>query len=503
MQPAVRSSHSREIPHPMPKPAHTPEGTSDPGRDALPGRETAYRPDGAMRSHDPLRGLVFERAAGPHVWDTDQRCYLDLICGYSSCNLGHAQPELVRALTEQAQQLHFALGGQSPWRSELEAELARRWRSPSRACYWEGGEEHRNASVSVESDSGKVWLCTTGARAVEVAWKIAHARRPGGVVRFDLGYHGRSLATGCISDTRRSTAMPAEGLETCLVAFPTGCRCDVDVHLDEDVQQATQAPPQFTTEAPHDAATLCEVCEASLQQAEQVLDRHARRMSMMILEPAIGSRGYYFAPSQYYRRLVALGRERELLIVSDEVQMGLRRLGPMLVSQSDGWFADLSILGKSLGGGLVPMAAVIGEARLMDGLEEGIESETFAASPLACRLGIEVLKLLDAEPCVSSDALGRRYRHELRASLPSPVSVRGRGMATALGLDAWGDRGPAIASSWTRELSRAGILVHLTGAARNRIALLPPLNVPSAALLGTVLPLSSTLERALGGNLGV
>jgi acetylornithine/succinyldiaminopimelate/putrescine aminotransferase len=486
----------------MPKPDHTPEGISDSGRDALPEHETAYRPDGAMRSHDPLRGLVFERAAGSHVWDIDQRRYLDLICGYSSCNLGHAQPELLRALTEQAQQLHFALGGQSPWRSELEAELARRWRSPSRACCWEGGKEHRKASASVESHSGKVWLCTTGARAVEVAWKIAHARRPGGVVRFDLGYHGRSLATGWISDTRRSIAMPAEGLETCLVAFPTGCRCDIDVHP-EGSQRGTQAPWQLSAEAPHDEATLCEVCEASLLQAEQAVDRCARRMSMMILEPAIGSRGYYFAPPQYYRRLVALGRERELLIVSDEVQMGLRRLGPMLVSQSDGWFADLSILGKSLGGGLVPMAAVIGDARLMDGLEEGIESETFAASPLACRLGIEVLKLLDAEPCVSSDALGSRYRHELRASLPSLVSVRGRGMATALGLEAWGDRGPAFASSWTRELSRAGILVHLTGAARNRIALLPALNVPSAALLGTVLPLRSTLERALDGNVGV
>lgn len=484
----------------MPKPDHTPEGMSDPSRDASLGRETAHRPDGAMRSQDPLRGLVFERAAGSYVWDIDQRRYLDLICGYSSCNLGHAHPELVRALTEQAEQLHFALGGQSPWRSALEAELARRWQSPWRTRRWEDGGACRNVPASVESESVKVWLCTTGARAVEVAWKIAFARRPGGVVRFDLGYHGRSLATGWISDTRRSIAMPAEGLETCLVAFPVGCRCEVDVPP-ESPQRADRASLQSTTPAPDDAER-CEVCEASLQHAERILDRQAQRMSMMIVEPAIGSRGYYFAPPQYYRRLVALGRERGLLIVSDEVQMGLRRLGPMLVSQHDGWFADLSILGKSLGGGLVPIAAVIGEARLMDGLEEGVESETFAASPLACRLGIEVLKRLDAEPCVTSDALGSRYRHQLRASLPSPVSVRGRGMATALGLEAWGDRGPEIASSWTRELSRAGILVHLTGSTRNRIALLPPLNVPSDALLGTVLPLSSTLERALGSQLG-
>lgn len=484
----------------MPNPDHTPDGTSDTGRDAQTESAMAYRPVGAMRSHDPLRGLVFERAAGAHVWDTDQRCYLDLICGYSSCNFGHAQPQLLRALTEQAQQLHFAHGGQSPWRSELEAELSRRWQSSYRARHWENERDSRSSAATAESPSGKVWLCTTGARAVEVAWKIAHARRPGGVVRFDLAYHGRSLATGWISDTRRSHAMPVEAPETCLVAFPTGCRCDVEAYP-EDSPWATQGPLRRTPLATDDAS-LCDPCEASLRQAEQALDGQAHRMSMMILEPAIGSRGYYFAPPQYYRRLAALGRERGLLIVSDEVQMGLRRLGPLLVSQNDGWFADLSILGKSLGGGLVPIAAVLGEARLMDGLEEGIESETFAASPLACRLGIEVLKQLDAEPCVSSVGLGRQYRQTLRESLPSCVSVRGRGMATALGLEAYGDRAPEVAWEWTQELSRAGILVHLTGAARNRIALLPPLNVPPVALLETTLLLRSTLERALGGHFG-
>ena len=123
----------------------------------------SLRPLGTLRSYDPLHTLQLVRGYGPHVWDASGRRYLDMICGYSACNLGHSHPRLVSAAMEQLQTLAFANGGESPWRDALESRLAELWR----------------ASQSDRASDVKVWLSTTGARGVELAWRVASAVRPG------------------------------------------------------------------------------------------------------------------------------------------------------------------------------------------------------------------------------------------------------------------------------------------------------------------------------------
>lgn len=396
-----------------------------------------------MRSHDPLSHLQFTRASGPFVWDARGARYLDMIGGYSSCNLGHSHPSIVEAATQQLHTLDFALGGQHPWRDRAQSALANLWR-PS------------------HSETIQVWLSNGGARAIEVAWKLAHAVRPGGVARFDLAYHGRSLATACISDTQRSGVSEGWLTDQLQLPFPVGCQCDV--------------------EAP-DSQELCVACKQALEIAEARIDAHADSISFAILEPAIGSRGYYFAPATFYRQLVDLARAKGWLIVSDEIQMGLGRLGRSIVSQHDGWAPDLVVLGKSLGGGIVPISAVLGRQSILSRLDEGIESETFAASPLGCRVACTVLEALATPGLLeAADRMGRAFRDRLRSRLETSVTVRGRGLATALGCEAWGRASAQRTGQWVEGLARRGLLAHRTGPNRDRIALLPPLNISESLL---------------------
>jgi 4-aminobutyrate aminotransferase-like enzyme len=376
-----------------------------------------------------------------------------MIGGYSSCNLGHSHPSIVEAAIDQLHTLDFALGGQHPWRDRAQSALASLWR-PS------------------HSETIQVWLSNGGARAIEVAWKLAHTVRPGDIARFDLAYHGRSLATACISDTQRSKVSEGWLTAQLQLPFPIGCQCDVETH---------------------DGAALCAACTHALEIADARIDAYADAISFVILEPAIGSRGYYFAPATFYRRLTDLARAKGWLVVSDEIQMGLGRLGPAIVSQHDGWSPDLVVLGKSLGGGIVPISAVLGRQSIMSRLDEGIESETFAASPLGCRVACAVLEALTTPGLLyDADRMGRAFRDRLRSRLAANVTVRGRGLATALGCEAWGQASAKRTGLWVEALAGRGLLAHLTGPNRDRIALLPPLNISESLLDEAVAMLAET-----------
>lgn len=474
-----------------------------------------FRPFGTLRSYDPLHALQLVRGNGPHVWDGHGRRFLDMICGYSACNLGHSHPRLVSAAVEQLQVLAFANGGESPWRDALESRLAGLWRS------YQAAQSPGDGASDV-----KVWLSTTGARGVELAWRVAAAVRPGGVARFDLGYHGRSIGSAMISDTARSNALDEACLHTVVIPFPRhGVAADggASVCSGED----------------------CCVCDEALGVAKKQLSQQADRLSMLIVEPAIGARGYWFASVHYYRRLIAFAKQLGLVVVSDEIQMGLGRLGPLLVGIDDLWAPDLVVLGKSLGGGMVPISAVLGPGDWMDRLPAAIESETFAATPLACRIASEVLSVMEEEvmeeevmdagmrdagsrgnehgvmeelqnggrssggcapgpsPAISAgtfpkehramarrhDALAQKgdaFRGLLRDNMPECIRIEGRGMASVLSFDAFGDRGVDVAKRFTAKLCDLGILVHLTGPRRDRLALIPPLNIPHDVLLDSV-----------------
>ena len=418
------------------------------------------RPVGSFRSYDPLDGIVFAKGEGLTLWDTNGKSYMDFISGYSATNLGHSHPELVQAVVSQVNELTFCTNANTLVRQELERALVDLWRNSKQS--------------PATSSVAKAWLCSSGARAVEVAWKLAYANRPGILMRFDLAYHGRSLATAPISDTRASDALrtqlgvgrilpqqDAMGIAPLAGVIPFPC-CGTSIK------------------------EACQRCEASLEAARCWLESHAHETSAMIVEPVIGSRGYYFACGNFHRRLSNLLREYQVQVISDEIQMGLGRLGKMLVSHDDGWDADFTVLGKSLGGGIVSVAAVVGQANKMDALLEGIESETFAANPLGCRVALVSLRLLNDERLMRDVVmLGDGLRDWLRGGLPEFLKVDGLGLATVIdlsGVPKEAGIASEVAFDWVCQMKECGMLTHLTGARRDRIALIPPLVIDGGSL---------------------
>ena len=140
----------------------------------------------------------------------------------------------------------------------------------------------------------------------------------------------------------------------------------------------------------------------------------------------------------------------------------------------------------------------------MDQLGQGIESETFAANPLACRIAIEVLLMLnDAIFLEHVRVAGDRFRKLLQQSLPNQCAVDGRGMCTVIDLSSLGNESVDITWRWVCQLREQGLLVHLTGAHRDRVAILPPLNVDEDTLQYVANLLSRTLEKEIGSGQNV
>jgi 4-aminobutyrate aminotransferase-like enzyme len=412
------------------------------------------RPAGTRRSYDPLDDLVWDRAAGCHVWDSHGNRYVDLISGYSATNLGHGCERLLQVASNQLREIHFANGGNSTVRHELEHQLVELFKSTRTV--------DSVRSNHLPNDCGiKVWLSTTGARAIEIAWKLVYCARPGRLLRFDLGFHGRSISTSLVSDTERTIPLAVAESMPLVIPFPR-CSGECGAH--------------------------CQSCSDSLEKCHRLVCERSAEISALLIEPAIGARGYFFAPAEYFRRLVAMVRDAGILVISDEIQMGLGRMGSMIVAHANGCEADLVVVGKSLGGGIMPMSAVVGSSALMDAMPQGRESETYAATPLGCRIASEVLRILDEDRLAErANVLGERFRAWLRHTDDSQWTILGRGLASVIdfgqaNLKRGNETPSKIAWQVTSELRQRGVLVHLTGPDRDRIAMIPPLNIDESCL---------------------
>ncbi len=421
------------------------------------------------RPHDPRFGTVFVRGKGARLWDVEGREYLDLTCGYSAANFGHTFAPLIEAAQASLQQIGHLTGDAHPAKIELAEQLIE-------LCGFTGGVRR------AESSAGAVIFNATGARGIETAWKAAVTYRPGKLLVLSPGFHGRSIATSAISATSR-----------------------VGPKLD---------PASFQVE-PAERYPYCGRCPLGLEYPRcdiacgealwGMLRQRAAEYSAVLVEPALGARGYVFPPSEFFQRLRGVTQATGMLMIADEIQTGLGRCGGWLLSQRQGWQPDIVVLGKSLGGGVVPLSAVVGRAAVLNAIPSGAESETFAATPLACAVALQVLAELRDRPWIArGEAIGAALRqgfaqHGQRAAW-GIEQVEGVGAVCALefarGPLAKGLRqaeshcdglkqrvAPELAArSLAEAMFRAGLLVHLTGPESTRIVLLPPLTLTDAEL---------------------
>jgi acetylornithine aminotransferase/acetylornithine/N-succinyldiaminopimelate aminotransferase len=352
--------------------------------------------------------VAFVRGSGCTLWDADGREYLDLYGGHCTSVLGHAHPRWVTAVSEHAPRLGFY--------SNVAA-------SDVRARFL----EHLIAFAPAHLE--RAFLCNSGAEANETAVKLAmQVTGRSRVIAMQGGFHGRTA--GALSLTH---------LGSYRSRFPAVVR---------DVPAAPFG---------------------DLQTLERMLDSDT---AAVILEPIQSMAGVRVARDDYYPGLVTACHANGTLVIFDEIQTGMGRLGASLAAELWRAPADIVTLAKGLGNGF-PMAAVLTREAVASEVEVGDHGTTFGGGPLASAAGLAVLETLESEGLLAhATDMERVARDRL---VVGPVrSVRGRGLL--LGLEVSGSAREA-----SRALFERGILIG-TSSDLHVLRLMPPLVVASSDL---------------------
>jgi ornithine--oxo-acid transaminase len=332
------------------------------------------------RNYAPLP-VVLESGAGCWLTDVDGRRYLDLMSAYSANSFGHAHPRLLAALTAQAGKL--AVTSRAYSNRRLPQFLRR---------------------LALLTGYDRVLPVNTGLEAVETALKAVRkwAYRIKGVpdnraeiIACDGNFHGRSITIVGLSSERQYR----DGFGP----FPPGLK-----------------------RIPYgDAAAL----EAAITP----------ETAAFLVEPIQGEGGIIVPPPGYLAACAAICRRHDVLLIADEVQTGLGRTGRLLASQHDGVRPDGVILGKALGGGLLPISAFLADEAVMQVFTPGDHGSTFGGNPLACSVALTALDILEEEGLIEKSAmLGELLLarlHQLAEGSDAIRQVRGRGLFAGIELN--------------------------------------------------------------------
>jgi predicted acetylornithine/succinylornithine family transaminase len=375
----------------------------------------------------PRAPLAIVRGDGCRVWDADGKEYLDFFSSTVVVNLGHCHPKVTRAITEQAQTiLHVSNLHHSLPQAQLAERLCR------------------------HSFADRVFLCNSGAEANEAAIKLA--RKFGadfGNGRYEIitaigSFHGRTIAT-----------ITATG--------------------QEKVRRGFQPLPEGFRYVPYNDVDAL---------AAAVSDRTIAIM----LEPMLGEGGVLAPPPDYLARVRALCDERDLLLVLDEVQTGMGRLGRLFGYELSGITPDIMTLGKGIANG-VPLGAMLATERVAQAFGVGAHGTTFGGNALACAAGIAVIDTLVSDGVVENcRVMGKYLRERLQAlqpSLPIIRDVRGHGLLVGAELSEAG-------ADAVDRCRAAGLIINCT--ADKVLRLSPPLIVTRAEVDRAVAILEQVLR---------
>jgi 4-aminobutyrate aminotransferase/(S)-3-amino-2-methylpropionate transaminase len=389
--------------------------------------------------------LVVTAASGARIEAEDGRSYIDFAGGIGCQNLGHGAPDVVEAIHAQVDRyLHqcFMVGMYEPY-----VEVCRRLAelSPCR-----GADQ-------------KSLLLSSGAEAVENAVKIARVAtgRPA-VIVFDNAFHGRTL----LSMTMTSKVVP----------YKKGF--------------GPFAPEVYRTPAPYAFRGVSEDDAIAALKHLFKGDVDPESVACAVLEPVQGEGGFIPMTPDFPKRLQEILDSHGILYVNDEVQSGCGRTGPVWAIEHYGIEPDLTVSGKTLGGGL-PLAAVTGRAEVVDTVPPGGLGGTFGGNPLSCAAAIALLDALaDARP--RAEQVGTRLRERLTAMAPAGSDVRGLGPMLAIELpEQTGDETSRI----TAAAREQGLMLLSCGIYGNVIRILVPFAIGDAELEQGL----DILERCLGG----
>ena len=378
-------------------------------------REIAAAEAHSAHNYHPLP-VVIASAEGAWVTDVEGRRYVDMLAGYSALNFGHGHPRLIAAAKAQLDRVTLT----------------------SRAFHHDRFAEFCEALAEL-CGMEMVLPMNTGAEAVETAIKTARK----------WGYQVKGVPDG------RAKIIVADGnfhgRTTTIISFST----DPDARADFGPYT-----PGFEVVPYGDLAAL----EAAVDDDTVAV----------LIEPIQGEAGVLVPPPGYLAGVRRLTARRDVLFIADEIQSGLGRTGRTFACEHEDVVPDLYLLGKALGGGVVPVSAVVSSRAVLGVFRPGEHGSTFGGNPLACAVGLEVVAMLrTGEYQARAAELGEHLHGELAGLVATGAvtAVRGRGLWAGVDVD------PALGSgrALTEALLTQGVLAKDTHGSTVRLA--PPLTI--------------------------
>lgn len=323
--------------------------------------------------------VILTRGEGIYLWDVNGKRYIDMMSAYSAVSHGHCHPSLIRALTEQAKKLSMV----------------------SRAFHTDT-LGHFLQKVCETTGMEKALPMNSGAEAVETALKAARKwaykikkvpHEQAEIIVCEGNFHGRTIAIVGMS----TEPQYRDGFGP--------------------------FPPGFKQIPFGDIAALEKAITANT--------------AAFLVEPIQGENGIILPPKGYLKQCAEICRKNNVLLICDEIQTGMGRTGKFLASEHEGIKPDGVLLGKALGGGLLPVSVFLTRKDVMDVLTPGDHGSTFGGNPLAAAIGIASIDVLLQEKLIENAAELGKYLLEQLHKIKSLLvdDVRGKGLLIGLSIN--------------------------------------------------------------------
>lgn len=359
--------------------------------------------------------VMLTRGKGVYVWDVDGKKYYDFLSAYSAVNQGHCHPKIIRVFRDQAERLTLT----------------------SRAFHNDTLGEFCEFITKLFGYD-KVLPMNSGAEGVETALKLCRkwayevkgiAENKAKIIVCENNFHGRTIS---------------------IISFST-----------DPTSKNNYGPytPGFEVIPYNDLPAL----EKALQD---------ENVAGFLVEPIQGEAGVVVPDEGYLSKSFQYCKDAHVLFIADEIQTGLCRTGKMLCCDHEDVHPDILILGKALSGGTMPVSAVLADDKVMLTIKPGEHGSTYGGNPLACKVAITALQVLQEEKMAENAAKMGDYFREKLAELHSPniEMIRGKGLLNAIVI-----RHEHKNAAWNLclELKENGMLAKPTH--EDKIRLAPPL----------------------------
>jgi ornithine--oxo-acid transaminase len=363
-------------------------------------------------NYKPL-DVVLAKGQGIWVWDVEGNKYLDCLSAYSAVNQGHCHPRIMETLVEQAKRLTL---------------VSRAFRNDQLGPFYE--------ELCKLTNSHKVLPMNSGAEAVETVIKAVRKwgyktkgvpEDQAEVIVCENNFHGRTITIVGFS----TEPQYRDGFGPFTPGF--------------------KVIPFGDSQALRDAITDNTVA--------------------FLVEPIQGEAGVIVPPPGFLKEAKSICEEKDIMLITDEIQTGLGRTGKLLAEEHDGVEADVTLIGKALSGGFYPVSAVLSNSEVLGVFMPGDHGSTFGGNPLACAVARTAMKVLVEEGLIENAAEVGRYFFDLLEEIQSPYIQEVRGKGLMIGVELKPEAGGA--RRFCQELKEKGLLCKETH--ENVIRFAPPL----------------------------